>query len=426
MKKVLALVLTFALAVSLTPAALAAVGRAEHYAPPGTAGGSDACLNAGEAADFAPSVIAEQGGNFLEVSTSINGSAATVELSGGAQSAPSPEPISINASSLGSGVASLAVGQKLADRAADSGGLAVTMPNGNKLELAGETVQALSQQSAGEPLTLYLAAGAADGGINSVLRGVPAAAVFELKISKGGEELHDFAGGVTATVSTGAASGGSADLELLHLTDGYGLPEQVTFWSATASSVTWTASSASPFVLVKKGSVKTVPPFTDVAKDGWEYAGVRYCWYYGMANGTSADTFSPDSELTRVQLWTILARLDGQPLTGDVMLQARAWAVSAGITDGTDPGSAITREQLAATLCRYAKYKNYDVSVGEDTNILSYDDAFGISEYAVPAIQWACGAGVMSGSGNMLMPQGTASRAQAAAMLMRFCLNTVK
>ena len=79
---------------------------------------------------------------------------------------------------------------------------------------------------------------------------------------------------------------------------------------------------------------------------------------------------------------------------------------------------------MAAILYRYAQYKKYDVSVGEDTNILSYDDAQSISSYAIPAIQWACGAGVVTGkSGSKLDPKGNATRAEVAAMLMRFCEN---
>ena len=89
-----------------------------------------------------------------------------------------------------------------------------------------------------------------------------------------------------------------------------------------------------------------------------------------------------------------------------------------------DPNGNVTREQIAAILYRYAQYKKYDVSVGEDTNILSYNDAQSISSYAIPAIQWACGAGVVTGkSGSKLDPKGNATRAEVAAMLMRFCEN---
>ena len=91
------------------------------------------------------------------------------------------------------------------------------------------------------------------------------------------------------------------------------------------------------------------------------------------------------------------------------------------------PNDAITREQFAAILYRYSQFKGYDVSVGEDTNILDFDDAASISTYAVPAIQWACGSGMISGvSALTLDPQGVTSRAQAATMFMRYCAEIVK
>ena len=87
---------------------------------------------------------------------------------------------------------------------------------------------------------------------------------------------------------------------------------------------------------------------------------------------------------------------------------------------------AVTREQLVTIMFRYAKYKGYDVSVGEDTNILSYDDASDVAEWAIPAMQWACGSGIVEGNVMNLMPQGNAERAQTAAILQRFCDNVAK
>ena len=96
-------------------------------------------------------------------------------------------------------------------------------------------------------------------------------------------------------------------------------------------------------------------------------------------------------------------------------------------SDGSNPGQAVTRQQLVTLLYRYAVLMGYDVSVGEDTNILSYDDVSSVSEYAIPAFQWACGAGVVNGTSNStLSPLGTASRAQFAVMLQRFCEKVVK
>ena len=90
------------------------------------------------------------------------------------------------------------------------------------------------------------------------------------------------------------------------------------------------------------------------------------------------------------------------------------------------PKDEITRQQLAAILWRYAKLKGYDVSVGENTNILSYNDATEVAEYAVPALQWACGAGLIQGDNGSLRPAGKATRCQVAAILHRFSENVAK
>ena len=108
--------------------------------------------------------------------------------------------------------------------------------------------------------------------------------------------------------------------------------------------------------------------------------------------------------------------------------EAIRWATSEGIAGGYGggvfgPNDPITREQLATMLWRYAQTEGYDVSVGEDTNILSYTDALDVAEYAIPAMQWAVGTGIINGTGDgsTLTPQGQATRAQAATVLMRFC-----
>ena len=161
--------------------------------------------------------------------------------------------------------------------------------------------------------------------------------------------------------------------------------------------------------------------FADVPEGHWAEAAIRYVWENGLMNGTSAASFNPGGTLSRQQVWMILARMAGADPAD--MAAAKAWAVAGGISDGTSPGGAVTRQQLAALLYRFAVMMGYDVSVGESTNILSYADAFDAAEYAIPALQWACGAGIIhgTGDGSTLSPQGTATRAQAAVMLERFC-----
>lgn len=177
--------------------------------------------------------------------------------------------------------------------------------------------------------------------------------------------------------------------------------------------------------------------FADVDTGAWYHLAVDYAIEKGLMNGVGDNLFDPQGTATRAQIVTILWRLEGEPVVNYLMdfedvqegswyAEAVRWAASQGIVDGYDngafgPADPVTREQLAAILYRYAQYKGYDVSIGEDTNILSYADAMEISEYAVPAMQWACGAGIVNGmDGNTLVPQGEAARAQIAAMLMRF------
>ena len=180
-------------------------------------------------------------------------------------------------------------------------------------------------------------------------------------------------------------------------------------------------------------------PFRDVPENAWYADAAAYVYKHGLMAGTSATTFAPDMTTSRAMIVTILWRLAGSPQVdylmdySDVSLdsyyaEAIRWATSEGIVGGYGggvfgPDDPITREQLAAMMWRYAQTEDYDVSVGEDTNILSYTDAFDVAEYAIPAMQWACGAGVINGTGDgsTLTPQGEATRAQAAVMLMRFC-----
>ena len=163
-------------------------------------------------------------------------------------------------------------------------------------------------------------------------------------------------------------------------------------------------------------------PFTDVSAGAWYLDAVSYVYANGLMDGTSDTTFEPDANMTRAMVWAILARVDGETVTGANWADtAREWAVANGVSDGENASGYVTREQLAAMLYRYAVYKGYDVSIGEDTNILSYADFADLSEYAIPAMQWACGAGIVNGtSESTLTPQGEATRAQVAAMLMRF------
>lgn len=183
-------------------------------------------------------------------------------------------------------------------------------------------------------------------------------------------------------------------------------------------------------------------PFTDVDTAKWYHLSVDYVLTHKMMNGVSSRAFAPNANLTRGMLVQILYNLEGKPkgtAANFSDVQADAWYAEAvgwaasnkvvtGYADGTfRPNAAVTREQAAAILYRYAQSKGIDVSVGEDTNILSYVDVQQASEYAIPALQWAVGAGVLNGkNGGRLAPTGTATRAEIAAIMQRWCENIIK
>ena len=183
-------------------------------------------------------------------------------------------------------------------------------------------------------------------------------------------------------------------------------------------------------------------PFTDVDTAKWYHLSVDYVLTHKMMNGVSSRAFAPNANLTRGMLVQILYNLEGKPkgtAANFSDVQADAWYAKAvgwaasnkvvtGYADGTfRPNAAVTREQAAAILYRYAQSKGIDVSVGENTNILSYVDVQQASEYAIPALQWAVGAGVLNGkNGGRLAPTGTATRAEIAAIMQRWCENIIK
>ena len=244
--------------------------------------------------------------------------------------------------------------------------------------------------------------------------------------------------GATITITLSPDKG--YKLDKLTVTDGSGKTVSTVKKSDTVYTFTMPASAVKVGVsYVKATETPSETKFNDVSANDWFASAVDYVTGKGMMNGTADNTFSPKANTTRGMVVTVLYRLENQPSTsaasftdvasGAYYANAVAWANANGIVSGYGsgkfgPNDKVTREQRAAILYRYAQYKKYDVSVGEDTNILSYGDAQSISTYAIPAIQWACGAGVVTGkSGSKLDPKGNATRAEVAAMLMRFCEN---
>ena len=160
--------------------------------------------------------------------------------------------------------------------------------------------------------------------------------------------------------------------------------------------------------------------FSDVSADYWAYDEIQWAYDSGYMNGTSASTFAPGSSISRQQVWMILARMSGADPAS--MAEARQWAMENDISDGTNPGSAVTRQQLAALLFRFAQSNGYDD--GGRKALTSFPDAWSVSAYAVEPLQWATAGGIIGGtSAGTLNPTGSATRAQFAVMLYRFWNN---
>jgi len=161
--------------------------------------------------------------------------------------------------------------------------------------------------------------------------------------------------------------------------------------------------------------------YADVSANDWYYDEVAYVTAKGLMTGTTATTFAPNATTTRAMVWTILGRMTGAKVDGGEPWYslAQSWAMSSGVSDGTNPNGSITREELAVMLYRYAG--SPAVGLSELAKLGQFTDGETVSGWAQEAMAWAVSNGIISGSGSAILPQQSATRAQVAAMLMRFC-----
>ena len=180
---------------------------------------------------------------------------------------------------------------------------------------------------------------------------------------------------------------------------------------------------------------KNDDPFRDVSKNDWYHDAVAYVYENGLMSGTSRTEFSPNSATTRGMIVTILWRQAGKPVvnyamrfedvaSGSYYEEAVRWVASIGVVNGYSetafgPADPITREQLAAILYRYAKYQDKDVTASASLD--SFSDSASVSSYAVNAMQWTVANDIVNGSNGKLNLKNNATRAEAAAILMRYC-----
>ena len=179
-----------------------------------------------------------------------------------------------------------------------------------------------------------------------------------------------------------------------------------------------------------------ISAFNDASPTAWYHDGVHWALEDGIMNGVDEKLFAPDGSTTRAMIVTMLWRMENEPgassspfrdvPAGQWYTGAVNWAAEQGIVNGYDettfgPMDPVTREQLAAILFRYAQFQDRDVSAGRDAGLQSFSDASSVSDWALSAMQWAVGSGILNGrTERTLAPGGSASRAEVATMLMRY------
>ena len=233
----------------------------------------------------------------------------------------------------------------------------------------------------------------------------------------------------SVTVSPKNATKGSTVTVTVKPDDGY-LLDKLTVADAKGGTISVTDKGNGKYTFTMPASKVTVTPkfvkiaqqptkktFVDVENSDWFADAVAYVTEKGLMSGTSADKFAPSATTTRAMLMTVLARYAGEDTTGGAAWYEKGmnWAKTNGVSDGTNPNANITREQLVTMLYRYAG------SPKADGKLDNFSDSASVSSYAENAMQWAVANGIVNGSNGKLNPQNNATRAQVAAILMRFC-----
>lgn len=240
------------------------------------------------------------------------------------------------------------------------------------------------------------------------------ATAFEFTLNGKGA---DFGGGTVMVTLQYEKKDASKSLGVFFLPPD-GTPERITGATYQNGKVSLPQSHWSIYALVEEEPL----PFADVADTDWYYGVVRGAYEAKLFNGADDGSFAPSAAMTRAMAWTVLARLDGQDLSGGSTWyeKAAAWAMESGVSDGSNPDGQITREQLVSMLYRYAQSKGKGLTGDHMINMSQYTDLDQVSEWANTAFVWAKINGVVDGtSATTLSPQNGAGRAEVCAMLIR-------
>ena len=376
-------------------------------------------------------------GSGNNVNVDVSGSSVTTaQMETAVERADQGETITIDASRRSS--VTLPSGG-LEDAASNENDLTVKLENGD-VTLSPEALSAVTEQ-AGTTVTLTVVPVDTDELNSRQQEAVGDAPVFNLTLRSGSQYITDFDGGlVTVSLPYELPDGQDPDgVVVWYLDDQGNITPCETMYDVRTETVIFTTNHFSLYVIGYEKSAAS-DPFTDVSASDWFHDAVAYAYENGLMNGMGENEFRPNATTNRAMVVTILYRLAGSPDLSNENLgypfadvdasswysDAVYWARLNGITDGIsntnfDPDGSITREQMAALLYRYADFAGYDVSTG-GMSLSEYADVSEISSYAVTAMQWANENGLLTGrTATTLAPKGTATRAEIATILMRFC-----
>ncbi|MCI2056645.1 MAG: S-layer homology domain-containing protein [Oscillibacter sp.] len=328
------------------------------------------------------------------VSDSAVSSAITNAGKGGAVSIEAPNSTSTTLT----GTAAAAV-------ASNGSALNITLQNGGEIKVAPAVLKALNLKDTDKvSVGITAAAGSTDK-----------APSFEVNLAVNSTSIHELGGSMSIDLPVKAAWNGlAAIVEHLHV-NGSKTYEKVSIANGKAPV---TVTDLSTFT-VRLASDVPAAAFTDLKAEDWSFGGIAYAVEQGLFAGTSASTFAPNSPMTRQQMWMVLARLSGQ--TPASMGAAKDWAVSNGISDGSKPTAAVTRQQMVTVLYRYSqKFCSLADEDSGSMGLAGYTDSDSIAAYAYDAMHWAVRSGIVQGNGDKLNPAGNTTRAQFAVILSRY------
>ena len=407
----------------------------------------------------------------VSVSASVSGTTATVKAPTTAQldkvigESVKTGEVTIDVSGLKKDITTVsvptetvkAIEKAVSDPDNDASALTVKLTDGS-VTFDAAALAAITDQAKGSTIQLNLD-GITESGLRTAqktaIKEMDVQAIYDAYLTSNGQRISDFKGGkavvtVSYTMKDGQIGRG---VVVWYVADDGKTTEVPTAYND--KTVSFTVEHFSNYVIAYDAERAAVCPqdstcpisaFTDADPTAWYHDGVHYVLENGIMNGVGGGQFAPNGTTSRAMVAQILWNMESKPVVNYAMsytdvdseawyTEAVRWATSEKIMEGYGgseagsfgPNDAITREQLVTILYRYAKRKGVDVSVGEDTNILSYDDALTVSEFAIPAMQWAVGSGAVGGRTNTtLNPKDTATRAEIATIIMRYCTEIAK